>query len=295
MSARDLVPSVSVENMVNQRAAVLERIGQAVTLLNEAAGIAAAGHIGMPRFLVATGYGRHHNTELEVVNARFWPGRDGSTHDTSARERADVDKAIRIGVDAAAWQYLMHESGLRTLMDADARTKWDEAIRAGDVPELTAANVRSTFGMLHDSRAEMFERGVIACFKALSWQHKTNLPQKFGKRIVLTYLRGSVTGGKWGSGGSLGHPNYDRCSRLDDLTRVLSVLDGKPEPDHRQGWYGRMNQCAKVGDPDAEDAYLSIKSFRNGNGHVTFRRLDLVERMNQILAKHYPNALPEPK
>jgi len=28
---------------------------------------------------------------------------------------------------------------------------------------------------------------------------------------------------------------------------------------------------------------------------VTFKRLDLVEAMNRIIAKHYPGALPEPK
>ncbi|WP_079785703.1 DUF4942 domain-containing protein, partial [Salmonella enterica] len=27
-------------------------------------------------------------------------------------------------------------------------------------------------------------------------------------------------------------------------------------------------------------------------GHITFKRLDLVENMNDIVAKHYPGALP---
>lgn len=37
---------------------------------------------------------------------------------------------------------------------------------------------------------------------------------------------------------------------------------------------------------------FEIKGFLNGNAHITFLRPDLVDRMNQILAKHYPNALP---
>lgn len=45
----------------------------------------------------------------------------------------------------------------------------------------------------------------------------------------------------------------------------------------------------------AETAYLSIRTFKNGNGHVTFKRPDLVEKMNKIIAKHYPGALPAPK
>jgi len=86
----------------------------------------------------------------------------------------------------------------------------------------------------------------------MAWHYKTNLPQKVGSRIVLTYLRGSMSGGKWGAC-SLGHVNHSRCDALDDLSRVMSILDGKPEPDHRSGWYGRLNACAKVGDADAAD------------------------------------------
>ena len=66
-------------------------------------------------------------------------------------------------------------------------------------------------------RGEIFERGVIACFKGLAWDYKTNLPQKFGKRIVMTYLTG------WHS--------YERANQLDDLMRVLSILDGKIDSD----------------------------------------------------------------
>lgn len=162
---------------------------------------------------------------------------------------------------------------------------------------MISSELRSTFRMLHDSRGEMFDRGVLACFKSLAWDYKTNLPQKFGKRIVITYMRNSVTAGSryGGTGTSLGMPNYDRCNRLDDLVRVLSVLDGKPEPDHRNGWYSRLGSCRATTDPDAADDYLSVRSFRNGNAHITFKRPDLVDQMNKIIAKHYPGALPAPK
>jgi hypothetical protein len=45
----------------------------------------------------------------------------------------------------------------------------------------------------------------------------------------------------------------------------------------------------------AENDYVSIRTFMNGNGHVTFKRIDLVDKMNRIIAKHYPGALPAPK
>lgn len=286
MSTTEIVPSVSIANMVNQRAAVLERIGQAVQLLGEAAQIATGAKLGMPRVVMANSYGRGRSDEVDLCGARLKQRTtDGSTWDLDPAALAEITKTARLGVDCSAWQYLLHESGMRSLMDATAREKWDKAIADGDVPELTEANVRSTFGMLHNSRGEIFERGVIAAFKALSWVYKTNLPQKFGKRVVITSL--------------IGYRNYERCNELDDLMRVFHVLDGKPEPDHRGGISsllsraGLGNYSNKAG--TCENDYLLIRTFKNLNGHVTFKRLDLVEKMNKIIAKHYPGALPAPK
>lgn len=292
MSTTELVPSVSIANMVNQRAAVIQRLEQAAELVREAGRIAREANIGMPRVSVSTVVSRGHQYEQIIGEARLKAySRTADPYEEEAKCRGDVSSAFRKGVDCVAWQYLMQESGLRSLMDATARKKWDEAIQSGDVPELTDPNIRSTFKMLHDSRGEMFERGVIAVFKELAWSYKTNLPQKFGKRIVLRFVRGSVTGG----GTSLGFPSYQTCDKLDDLVRVMTVLDGKPEPDIRRAWYSKMHVQAKVGDPMPEDEYISLRSFRNGNGHVTFKRPDLVDQMNRIIAKHYPGALPAPK
>ena len=45
----------------------------------------------------------------------------------------------------------------------------------------------------------------------------------------------------------------------------------------------------------AENDYVSIRLFKNQNGHVTFTRPDLVTRLNRIVATHDPDALPAPK
>lgn len=295
MSTTDLVPSVSIANMVNQRAAVVDRLRQAYGLIQEAAEIAEAAHVGMPRLTVSCQCGRYADG-MQVAAARIKTDSTGKPWTIEASPQADLERITRLGIDQSAWQYLMHESGLRTFMDAEARKKWDKAVAEGDIPEFNEGNVRSTFTMLHDARGEMFERGVIACFKGLAWDYKTNLPQKFGKRIVLRFLRHQIMSAWRSPGtGSLGSVNFSSTDRLDDLSRVFHVLDGKPEPDVRQGWYGRLSATKTTSDPDAADDYMAVRSFRNGNGHVTFKRPDLVDRMNKIIARHYPGALPAPK
>lgn len=40
-----------------------------------------------------------------------------------------------------------------------------------------------------------------------------------------------------------------------------------------------------------EGDLFAIRYFQKGSGHITFKRLDLVEKMNYIVAKHYPGML----
>jgi hypothetical protein len=126
----------------------------------------------------------------------------------------------------------------------------------------------------------MFERGVIETFRRLSWDYKTNQPFKFGKRIIVQYLAN-----EWGS------LNYRALDELEDLHRVFCILDGHKEPDHRDGIASQMQTACANNDTQWTGPYFAIKWYKKGTGHVTFLRSELVTRMNQLLAKRYPNAL----
>lgn len=265
MTTEALVKSVSITNMVNQRAAVVDRLRQAFDLIAEAEKVAAAANVGFPRLVIDNHYSIR--------------GRSISVSGQFA-SRADVDASVLQTIDGPAWQYLLRESGLRTFMDAKAREKWDKQITDGEVPPLTLPNVEATFGMLYEARGDMFERGVIECFRRLSWDYKTNEPCKFGKRIIVSYFF------------TYGSPNNRATDQLDDLVRVFHVLDGKPEPDHRNGIYSLAWAAQQERQSFAENDYLALKWYKKGTAHITFKRLGLVEQMNRIVAKHHPNALP---
>lgn len=267
----DLVRSVSIENLVNQREAVRARLQAAREALAEVDAIAKA-----------INEGGHRGRSLYAGAAALVCSRGGS-HSFRLLGADGVAEAMRT-FDAEAWRYLMHASGLLTFMDAKAREEWERSISDGKHPELTLANVEATFAQLYGARGSMFERGVIECFRRLAWCYKTNLPQRFGKRIVVTAITSFYS--------------YARCNELDDLLRVMHVLDGKPEPDHRGGVSAMLSRAglsyaSRTG--QVENEYMAIRTFKNGNGHVLFKRPDLVDAMNRIIAKHYPGALPEPK
>lgn len=261
------IKSVSIENMVRVRAGVIERIEQAVALLHQAHDMAASAHIGWPRI------------DIEST------GRCGGAPLLSPHGLPTMRQAI----DRVAWGYLMKESGLRTFMDASARKEWDASLHdKEDVPELTMENVKATFQTMYNARGEMFERGVIRCFKSLSWDYKTNQPFRFGKRIIMNRMMDV-----WGSKPKYISASHTGSDQLDDLLRVFHVLDDKPEPDHRNGMYYQIGKARSANAMSCDGEYFDLKWFLKGSGHVTFKRLDLVDQLNAIIAKHFPGALPD--
>ncbi len=265
----ELIPSVSIANLLQQREAVLSLFREALDKLEQAHALATAARLGFP----------------DLSMARGWRG-NGFHMTGEFANRTTLLETFQACVDAGGWTTLLHDSGMRSIMSASKRKEVDEQIEAEQVPELTRDAIRATFATLHDSRVDMFEQGVIECFRRLSWDYKTNLPQKFGKRLVMTYLT------------SYGSANMRQTDHLDDLLRVFHLCDGKPEADHRMGAYRLIAdamQTSSAWPKLAENDYVSIRLFKNHNGHVTFKRPDLILRLNRIIAKHYPNALPEPK
>lgn len=263
-TGRELVPSISIANLIAQRDLILAKVEEGCRLLREAQSI--AGESGIADAL------RYKSFEWILC------GPDRYNRDTRILDEGIVP-SVRQRADAAAWDLLMHASGVMTLMDAKARKEWRDAIDACKTLELTKENIAATFAGLHEQRDDIFERGVIECFRKLSWDYKTNRPFYFGRRIIL-HIR------------SYGHFHHERMDHLIDLQRVFCILDGKPEEDHRNGLYQRLS-TGRHGESRGvhDDIYMQIRWFKNGNGHITFKRPDLVERLNKIIAKHFKGQL----
>lgn len=257
----ELVRSISIDNLLNQREAVIDRFRKAQAMLEEAKQVADAAGI-------TAEYKTFHTLAVgDWQHCDFMEGERG------------LEKIIK-RMDAWAWDKLLHDSGIRTFMHADARREWDKQIRDLDCPPLTRETIAETFKNLYASRGQMMEDGVIDVFRRLSWHYKTNLPQKFGKRLVITSLASPD-----------GSPSYwaKAADSLDDLVRVFCLFDGKPEPDHRQGMHAQIHDKKRERFLDHE--FFTLRWFKNGNGHLNFKRQDLVDRLNEIIERRYPGAL----
>ncbi|ENH4879354.1 DUF4942 domain-containing protein [Salmonella enterica] len=203
-------------------------------------------------------------------------------------KREAAMKAITRNRDRDIWRDLMKRSGMLSIMDAQTRDQWYNSLEKDDIPAISEENILSTFKLLHLNKGEVFERGVINVFKGLSWDYKSNSPCKFGKKIIVS---GLVKYDRWGFG-----LNWNwgwQRDRLADLERMLMLLDGKPVPDNRADVTRRLSDHIHENRHSNryEDEMFTIKYFQKGTAHITFKRPDLVDKMNDIIAKHYPGML----
>lgn len=220
--------------------------------------------------------------------ARDWAMREDFRCGCWLMEKAETAMpVITRNLDRDIWRDLMKRSGMLAIMDAQARDQWYRNLEGDTIPAISEEIIYSTFEQLHRDKGEVFERGVINVFKSLSWDYKSNHPCKFGKKVIVN---GLVSYNQWGF--TLNH-SYRR-DQLADLERMLHLLDGKPLPDNRGDITTRLyehisanRQMAK----DYQDDYLTIRYFMKGSAHLAFRKPELVEKMNDIIAKHYPGML----
>ncbi|HEJ7174799.1 TPA: DUF4942 domain-containing protein [Serratia marcescens] len=200
----------------------------------------------------------------------------------------NFNRTAEINVDRSIWTRLMNETGMLTLMSQKQRDNWNESLYSEKCPAVTLDNVLATFEALNATKAETFEQGLIDVFQRLSWDYRTNNPCRLGNKIIIDRLVSRFYREDF-------RVDDRTIQAVDDLAKIFFVLDGKRVPDVRVGEGDRFTQLFNRGEGigvTCELTYFSIRAFAKGTGHIVFNRLDLVEQINDIIAKRFPNTLP---
>ncbi|ECF0927321.1 DUF4942 domain-containing protein [Salmonella enterica subsp. enterica serovar Coeln] len=270
--ANELIPSVAVDRVIAQRNSGVDMFMQGVKALQEAQKLlaAAAGCDGFSGM-------------AQIVES-------GLRDSRSAKGDEAIRRSICLHADRDIWQRLMEDTGMLTLMSAAQKKQWSTDLYSDNCPEISLDNVLATFRQLNASKAETFEQGVIDVFRNLSWDYKTNHPRYLGKRIIIDGVLDNFQG-KWYSVRSYGQ------ERINDLARPFWLLDGKTVPDFRVSEGVQLSDFIQQGGVNSVGElltcdYFTLRVFKKGSAHITFTRPDLVDRVNDIIARHYPGALP---
>lgn len=189
-------------------------------------------------------------------------------------------------LDGAIWRHLLAASGMAHMMDRTAKEEFEESLKTS-VPEATEDNIRATFSKLMGDAELIFQRGLARAFIELDRRFKSHDGFKIGSRIILTHIFDSWGAFTYGS----------KRDTLVDVQRVFAVLDGQRAPDvaeaaaaladdRRGGGLSPRQSCT-------ETSYFRIRGFKNGNAHLWFKRDDLVQKANEVLAAYYGQVMPD--
>jgi predicted RNA methylase len=266
-----IVPRATIDTIEAQRARALALYGEAFDLLaeaNRAQGYAVQGNPCGPYFAAGGGFARDEK--------RF-----------GINERDQFLERARQDLDRGVWRYLIDATNLERLMDHTERQRFREQL-AADPPPATADNLAATLDRFMGEAHMIFQRGVATAFSALDRRFRSHDGFKIGGRIVLS--RALSEFGGWN--------HYTHADEhLRDVERAFYILDGKVQPDRSGGIIGAID-AARYAIPGfgaraytAEDDYFSVRAFKNGNAHVYFKRDDLVDRVNRLLADYYGASL----
>lgn len=257
-----LLPSATIYQMEAARARVLELYAQAFELLGEADKMA---HIACPASYTLPFLAADRSNAFGI------------------RDAESLEKAVRVPLDRSIWLHLLRVTKLDTLMDATAKEQFRAQLET-DPPPATADNCLATIEQLRADSGEIFKRGIATVFSKLDRRFRSHDGFKVGSRVVITYFADSN-----------GWPSSHRSDVLLDIERTFAVLDGKPTPERAAGIVGALGTARPRGLSaaayQAESDYFTVKVFKNGNAHVWFKRDDLVERVNLLLAEYYGAAL----
>jgi hypothetical protein len=205
---------------------------------------------------------------------------DGSRH-SDRHERSGVD-AIIAKMNVKVWSLLVNHLGIKNLMSIKRREEFDKQIEKGDVPEVTEANILNVILGLADRAAEFATEAAketLALLTPSNGRYKTNSGFKVGKRVVLpSYVERCWDGTSF-------RVNYYRDANVTAIDGTFHVLDEKGLiTDRRSPLYTAIAECR---DGRGETPYFLFKCYKNGNLHIEFKRLDLVQKLNGLATGEY--------
>lgn len=198
---------------------------------------------------------------------------------------AEDEERVRRDMDERMWRRAFDLTGFKQLMDAEAVSEFEKSLSPRP-PEFTEANIISTFASLHQDAGHMFRRGIVNVFRGLSDDYKTNSnePFRIGRKVVMGYMvEHSFTRGLCVRHGRA-------ADKINDIDRVFQTLDNKQFKAHEL--VSALNAAFKERAVYECDLYRA-KAFKNGNIHLEFKRPDLLDLLNEQIADHYANTLPD--
>ena len=197
------------------------------------------------------------------------------------RSRLDFDKPdLAIGyLRKQIWGVLVDRLEVRRLMSMKKAKELSEWLKkkSGDEP-ITVESVLGFFRYYVENLEVMLEEQVGEVFDLLRPRNSplvTNSKYEIGSKVILHYWIGQRTRFDTNL-----RTSYSRDREYVALENVFLALDGRGSI--AKGYRTELEAAINGNQPKGETTYFKYRACANGNLHLEFKRLDLLQRFNAI-------------
>ena len=193
-----------------------------------------------------------------------------------------LDGAVK-ALNSDFWGRALALTDILESMPAEQRHEWYDQIKGHTCPDFEEATVRSTLEVLAAQRTQFVADRVDAIFRALSHDHKTNLPFGFTKRFIIA-----------GMLDSFGYVDSRRAGFISDLRQIIARLTKREHKPHSQTNSVLSLIAARYPGQwvDIDGWTLRVRLYKHaGTAHLEVHP-DIAWRLNELLSTKYPQHIP---
>jgi hypothetical protein len=224
----------------------------------------------------------------------------GPSFTTGAVNNADVE-VIKRQLQRSVWRAIFDKLDIWKIVSFKRSEELRDRLEKGELPPITEEEVLVMIDATLQNAQEFAKEFALEVYewltpgnKSLSrWEsqyvtNKRNGRDELGKKVILTWMI------REGWGARPFQVNYDRHEKLAALDRLFSILAGEKPPEinsYQSPSVVAINECGRNGVCETE--YFLYRACHNGNLHVTFKRMELVQKLNELAGN--PTALRQNK
>jgi hypothetical protein len=200
-------------------------------------------------------------------------------HDVNFDNPKEIIENLKIGF----WKGMIEKMEVKRFMSSTAIQELDKNIDIGQgLPEITEENIFNLLQSGIQNADKMIQELIEQVYNNIRPRNdkKTNnkFQQEIGNKVIFWALEHGWSKGKF-------RVNHYRQDNLRDLQRAFQVLDGKGSISN--SYYGELTEAINSSETgEGETEYFIFKGHKNGNLHLTFKRMDLVQKMNAMIGKN---------
>lgn len=262
---KELITRGTIADKVNAYKSAMQKLDQGYDLLRQAE----------QEMKAAFSVGSKYDTDFAVL-----PGRH-SSHNENVPEKLD---GVKDAINRKAWRALYDQLEIDRVASIKRRDEISKQLDSGQLPEITIESIYEIFETLNQNVDTFARESVLEVYKWLRPEadscemrdYKTNqknaafeLKDRIIKRMMVNRSFHNY------------RTNYYNEKYLIAMDKVFFMLDGKNmlEKSYRSPLVDAINTSELS---EVETEYFQVKMYGNGNLHIHFLRMDLVQKFNAV-------------